>query len=237
MLGDTGHVGWSETYWERVARTRWGAYMSHVEERALRKAHELSERPTAALDVGAEGWRWSKMLADLGWKMTCTDTDAGALAVCGRRVPTASCVLVGRDERRLPCMSESMGLLLCIEVPPVIQADWFVRESSRVLQNGGLLVGVFWNRTSLRGFAAHCKSRIKGAYDYYRLPYPAWRRMLVRSGYSILHEEGCCWGPFSRTSDSVLVPSFVRTEERLRLRKLPLTSPWIVFIAQKSKCV
>ena len=61
---------------------------------------------------------------------------------------TASCVLVSPDDSKLPCDTESMKLVLCVEVQPVIKSDWFLEEASRVLQQGGLIVGVFCNRLS-----------------------------------------------------------------------------------------
>lgn len=234
MADDGAHCVHDATFWEKVASTRWGTYITEIEERAILKAHELSSTPATALETGAEGGRWSKLLTDLGWSMICTDIDAKTLATCKKRLPTANCILVRPDEDKFPCESESVRLLLCIEVAPVIQADWFTGEAFRVLQDGGLLVGVFWNLFSLRGVLAHASSSRTGRFDYYKLSYPSWRRKLSRSGYSILYEEGYCWFPFHRMSNSIFIPCFVRLEKWLRLRKLALISPWVVFIARKS---
>lgn len=236
MAYDDAHFGDNTTYWEKVASTSWGTSITDIEKRAILKAHDFSRRPAGALEIGAEGGRWSKLLTDLGWSMICTDIDDKTLAVCMKRVPTSSCILVSSDDNKLPCGSESVRLLLCIEVAPVIQADWFTSEAFRVLQNDGLIVGVFWNLLSLRGFLAHARSLFTGNFDYYKLYYPFWRRKLLcrGSGYSILYEEGYCWFPFRRDSNSVFVPYFVRLEKWLGLRKLTLISPWIVFIARKS---
>ena len=234
MPYDDAHFGHDNTYWEKVATTRWGAYVTDIEKRAILMAHDLSGKPATALEVGAEGGRWSKLLADLGWSILCTDIDGKSLALCKKRMPTANCILVRPDENKLPCESGSVGLLLCIEVAPVIQADWFAGEAFRVLQNDGLLVGVFWNRLSLRGYFSHMRSTLKGDFDWYKISYPLWRRMLLSSGYSLLYEEGYCWLPFGRASNSIFVPFFVRLEKYLGLRKLASISPWIVFIAQKS---
>lgn len=223
------------TMWERVAETtRWGAYVSDVEKRAILEAHGLVEMPSTALEIGAEGGRWSKMLADLGWTMICTDINDKMVARCQERIPAAECILVRPDDNELPCASEVLDLLLCIEVPPVITADWFPSEASRVLKPDGLLVGVFWNFLSLRGLFVHARDRSRGEIDYYKLSYPFWRRKLSDRGYSILYEEGYCWFPFGRASNSAFVPYFVAMERWLRLRKLPVVSPWIMFIAQKS---
>lgn len=226
--------GHDTTYWEKVASTRWGASIIDIEKRVILKAHDLSRKPATALEIGAEGGRWSKLLKELGWSMICTDTNEKTLAICKRRIPTANCILVRPDENKLPCESESVSLLLCIEVAPVIQADWFISEAFRVLQNDGLIVGVFWNLLSFRGFFVHTRSYFTDNFDYYKLSYHSWRMKLLCIGYSILYEEGYCWFPFRRASNSVFVPYFVCLEKWLGLRKLVSISPWIIFIAKKS---
>jgi SAM-dependent methyltransferase len=118
------------TLWEMIASTKWGSYISEIEKRALLKAHILAARPAEALEIGCEGGRWSKLLSDLGWKMTCIDVDAKALAICQRRLPAADCILVDSQARKLPCNTGSLGLVLCIEVPHVMpDSDWFISEA------------------------------------------------------------------------------------------------------------
>jgi SAM-dependent methyltransferase len=226
--------GLDETAWEKVARTTWGAYVSDVEKRAILEAHFLARHPADALEIGAEGGRWSRMLAGLGWTMTCTDVQADMLDLCQERLPAAKCILVEADDTRLPCESDSLHLLLCIEVPPVMNAEWFVSEASRVLRMDGLIVGVFWNLLSWRGLAVHTTDRVAHRGDYYKQSYPSWRRKLVRSGYNILYEEGYCWFPFRRASNSRLVRYCVCMEKWMGLRRLTALSPWVVFIAQRS---
>ena len=50
----------------------------------------------------------------------------------------------------------------------------------------------------------------------------------------MLYEEGFCWFPFRRASNSIFIPYVTSLEKKLGLRKLVVISPWIVFIAQKS---
>lgn len=222
------------TYWERVAHTRWGAYTADIAKQAILKAHDLSGKPTTALEIGCDGGRWSKLLTDLGWKMICTDINEEALNKCKRRVPTADCILVDPGANRLPCISESVGLLLCMEVGPVIQADWFIDEAFRVVKSDQLIVGVFWNFLSFRGFYSHIRNQLCNSFDWYKIAYPFWRRKLLNKGFSMLYEEGYCWFPFGRSSNSIFVPFFTGLEKNLRLRKLITVSPWIVFIARKN---
>lgn len=234
MPYDDTPFGNDTTYWEKIAGTRWGAYITDIEKRAILMAHDLSGKPATALEIGVDGGRWSKLLTELGCSMICTDINDSALAICKRRIPTANCILVKPDEKNLPCESDSVDLLLCMEVAPVIQADWFISEAFRVLENDGIIVGVFWNLFSFRGLLAHTRSCFTGNFDFYKLSYNSWRMKLLSGGYSILFEEGCCWFPFGRASNSIFIPYFVCLEKWLGLRKLVSISPWVVFIAKKS---
>ena len=219
----------SPTIWERVADRQWGAYTSQIAKQAILRSHRLLGKATVALEIGCEGGRWSKLLTSLGWKMICVDTDHEVLEVCQKRIPTAQCILITSSDNRIPCETNSIDLLLCLEVAPVIQSDWFINEGARVLREKGLIVGVFWNRLSLRGLYV----RAKGDNEHYKHAYALWRRHLVKQGFNINYEEGYCWFPFHRTSNSRYIPFFTQLEKRLGLRKLTFISPWIVFIARK----
>jgi SAM-dependent methyltransferase len=221
------------TYWERAAESAWGKYISGMEKDAILRAHALAGKPTKAVEIGCEGGRWSQMLAERGWKMTCTDVNAKVLATCQSRLPAASCILVEPSSEGIPCETASMGLMLCIEVPPVIKSSWFPRESARVLAEHGLLVGVFFNRWSVRGLLGHATAAIRHSYDYYELSYGAWRRRLRKSGFAFRYEKGFCWFPFKRASNSRHIPLFVGIERYSRLQEAPELSPWVVFVAQR----
>src|SRR5256885_16316767 len=103
--------------WELVGHsTKYGRYTSEIERKTVLNAHNLITKPTTALEIGCEGGRWSKLLADFGWEMICTDIDQKSLAVCQRRIPTATCTLVSPEDTTFPCATESIGLTLCIQV-------------------------------------------------------------------------------------------------------------------------
>ena len=76
-------------------------------------------------------------------------------------------------------------------------------------------------------------SKIRKEFDYYQMSYIDWKRDFCKQGFKMLYEEGICWFPFSRSSNSLLVPMFTMIEQRLGLRRLPNLSPWVVFLAQK----
>lgn len=236
MVNEANKINMTQTLtkWERVATTtKWGSYVSAIEEKAILMAQSMFTQPGQALEVGCEGGRWSKMLSDLGWQMTCTDIKETHIEACQARIPAANCFVVSPDDEELPCENNSIKLLLLIEVPPVIQSDWFIDEANRVLTDDGVIVGVFWNKSSFRGYYSHRKAVAANEFDFYSLDYRPWREKLVNNRFSFKHEEGFCWFPFSRSSNSVFVPLCVWIEKTLRLNKILRFSPWIVFIAQK----
>lgn len=220
-------------YWESLAESRLGRYVTGIERRAIETAHHLAGKPTTALDIGCGKGQWAELLANLGWRIVCTDIDERNLVSCKSLVPAATCIHVDPGDRRLPCDASSIGLMLCIEVSPVIQADWFIGEAARVLDTGGYLVAVLLNRLSWRGLVRKT-AHIRGEkYTWYRFTYPSWKKQLRAAGIRVVHEEGCCWVPFKRTSDSPLVSPALWLERSLRLGKLASLSPYAIIVARK----
>lgn len=227
--------GSEKGFWEKCAETRWGRYIREVETRIVKSAHALAARPSTALDIGCDNGQLTKLLFDLGWEMACIDINARALVRCHKRIPQAKCALVDGNNTVLPYESASFGLVLCVEVPPVINSTWFMSEVFRVLHPGGVVVGVFSNLFSLRGSYHALVASLKGQTITYKMPYPNWRDKLYRAGFEMIDEVGLCWFPFRRDSDSRLVPVFTQLENYLGLRYLPGVSPWVVFLAQKKQ--
>jgi SAM-dependent methyltransferase len=162
--------------------------------------------------------------------MTCTETNEDMARVCQARIPDARVLLVDPSETVLPCVSNYMNLLLCIEVPEIVNKDWFFPEANRVLRSGGLLVITCFNRLSWRGLYAVLLGR--GA-DCYERTYLSSKHNLRKSGFALLRQDGFAWAPFSRFSDSRLVPFSARIEARLALRRVAPLSPWVGVMAQK----
>jgi SAM-dependent methyltransferase len=221
------------TYTEQIAHSRWGSYMTALEKKAILRAHDFSKTTGPAIEIGCEGGRWSKMLHDLDWKMTCVDIDAQALNICRARIPQAHCILTTPSDVRIPSHDRSMQLLLCMEVPAVLpNSNWIVEEACRVLKPGGILVGRFHNLLSGRGVFHHTTAALRRKQDDYRRLYPTWRALLRKKGFRFLHEEGLCWFPFRRASNSALVPKAIAFEEQIGLRRIPSLSPFVVFVAR-----
>lgn len=221
------------SYWESQTKSRLGRYVTDAEQRAIETAHRLAGTPTTALDIGCGRGQWSKLLSDLGWRIVCTELDQRNLDSCKLLVPSATCIRVAPDDRQLPCDAESVGLAICIEVSPVIQSDWFIGEAARVLQPGGCVVAVLLNRLSWRGLVRKSAMVAGKRFTWYRFTYLAWKKQLRAAGLRVVHEEGYCWPPFKRKSDSPLVPPALWLERMLRLGKLVNLSPYVIIVARK----
>jgi SAM-dependent methyltransferase len=239
-VGDMSDVGSDaradRTFWEKVATNRWGAYLTTIERGVILRASQLAGPPRRAMDVGCEGGRWSALLARHAWEMICTDIEWDSVRVCQRRVPNAHCLLVDGNANTLPFREEIVNLILCIEVFNVAHSDWFFSEASRVLASGGVLVGVIRNRLSLRGVMFELLRLIdrRKRPDTYGVSYGDLRRKLRENGFVLKDAVGYAWSPFTRTSDSRLVPLCIGLEQSLGLRRLIRFSPWIIFIVQKT---
>lgn len=232
-ISTAGRDAGSLSQWEQAALTSWGRYITRAEQRMILQAAATAGSPGLVLDNGCGEGRWTQLLRRRGWQAICADTDPVALGKCRLRNPGTVCLLVSPDDGRLPAADGTVGLLLCIEVPGVLESGWFQAEARRVLKAGGLLLGIFHNRNSPRGWFRSAADAARGKPSFYRLGFSQWRRALRRAGLEIVRAEGLCWFPFHRTSNSRWIPFFARVEQMTGLRALVSSSPWVLFTARK----
>ncbi len=68
---------------------------------------------------------------------------------------------------------------------------------------------------------------------WYKDSYKHWVARLGANGLEILKAVGYAWSPFTRVSNSKLVPFAVTLEKNLKLCHLTALSPWVVVVARK----
>src|SRR5262245_13316584 len=100
-----------QTVGERVALTLRGKCVIAMEETAILQARNLAGRPAEALEIGCEGGRWSKILADAGWKLTCVDVDPEALKACRAKMPDARLVLSNTETKLIDAPDQTFSLV------------------------------------------------------------------------------------------------------------------------------
>jgi SAM-dependent methyltransferase len=223
-------------YWELIARTtRWGRYLAKVETDIILRGDRLVSERTNAVDLGCGGGRWSRLLADRGWNMTCVDVNPDSLHACRQKLPEARCVQVTPESTSIPCETRSQRMILCMEAPDVIEGEWFIPEAMRVIEPGGVFIGFYMNPRSWRGLVWRSMrtSNWDGGKHYSGPPYSTWRKRFLSAGFEMIHQESCSWAPFGRTSNSPLIPLFTRLERWTQLHRLTAIAPWVLFVARK----
>jgi SAM-dependent methyltransferase len=232
-------VAETKTWWEAVAETAWGRYLTDAERRVLLTALDLAPRTGEAMEVGCEGGRWSKYLLERRGSVVCTDIDPGVIELCASRLPEANCALTRPSDERFPATDGDLALLLVYEVAPVTNAAWFPLEAGRVLGPHGILAFSYYNPLSIRGIfyrAVALVDRSRRELPYYRGPsYLSFRRSLARAGFEFMHQEGFAWAPFTRVSDSRWVSVAAHIERALGLRRLASISPLVLVIARRTE--
>lgn len=226
-----------KTFWERAAQTRWGRYLTSFETNALARARQLAGKAGVAIEIGCEGGRWAMELHDAGWRMICTDVNPAAIDICAKRIPEAECILVKPTDTKLPAETASIDLTITLEVWPVVMSPWYPLEAARVTKPGGLLLTAYNNPLSLRGSLYRIvqrfdkeRQRVNG---YGGPPYHVYRRRLEDAGFEILEETALGWFPFTRMSNSPLIPPCLAIENALRLRRYPRFGPIVLTLARR----
>ncbi|MEV0703306.1 class I SAM-dependent methyltransferase [Saccharopolyspora sp. NPDC050389] len=118
-----------------------GRYTTAEEKRTILWDDQVGV-PGRALDIGYGGGRWSRMLGNEVWTVTCTDVDDDAIRLCSEQAPHAQCVRVSPHDKTLPPANASVYLDLRIELLAAVAAP--VHATDRTVRPGA--VGSPWRR-------------------------------------------------------------------------------------------
>lgn len=231
----------SITFWESVNNTKWGNYIFEIEKKGLFLASNFCQNKGGLIEIGFDGGHWLQKVESLGWKRILgldIESNISGFKIAKERLPNAQLWLVDKNNKTINIESNSLDLVYCLGVPPVVNSDWFYFESNRVLKKNGIIYFSTTNKNSVRAIILKIlrffgKKQSKYLLPSYTKSYKDFCELLNKNDFEILYTEGYCWFPFSRGSNSIFVPIFIQIERILKLNKVLSFSPWLIFIARK----
>jgi SAM-dependent methyltransferase len=224
-------------YWQRVALTQMGVYVTGVEERFLDGV--MGARPGGVvLDVGAGGGRLEHVISRYAGRVIATDIDRDEIYSMADYDGVAP-VVVG-PVATLPVKSGAVDEVVVIEVPAASDEEWFREECARVLRPGGRVLMTVYNASSYKGLWTRAVSRLRGrqappwAGLYYRMSLREQLQRWALAGFEPGITRGFYWSPLPRSSESRWVLASAALERLLGLRGLTGLSPWVLVELRKT---
>jgi ubiquinone/menaquinone biosynthesis C-methylase UbiE len=226
----------SPGYWQTVALTRQGLYVTRVEAAFIQDAL-AREAPGVVADVGSGSGRLHFAMAPYARTVVATDIDHRELGRTERDARVSPVAVSTLPV--LPFRDASVDAVVAMEVPAVSDEPWFLSECERTLKPGGTVLVTLYNRRSYKGMIASLLKRrreAKGldwAGTYYR--YSASEQVLRwrEAGFGEVRQLGLYWSPARRDSDGALVSIGAIIERLLGLHRLTALSPWVLLELRK----
>jgi SAM-dependent methyltransferase len=148
--------------------------------------------------------------------------------------------LIASNALHMPFRDESRSVIIAIHCFDHLDRTRFLRECSRVLRVGGLLLFDFLNRHSYKVMLKKLLRRLRfssapGFEDKWLnvWSYSEALQAIDGAGCTVHRAMGYGWIPFSVDSESKLVPRTGRAERALRLGGWPNVSPRVLVAARK----
>lgn len=225
---------WSESI---NNRSMMGQYMTRIEGELIDRAFDDLGWPKLVLDIGGGDGRLSRPLQARGVSPVILEHDILPLKLL--KDENWQWPLIMGDGNLLPVKSKSLDAVLTFHVAVCTDAQHnahFFSEVYRVLKESGIFLAVTDNRNSPLGALSRMGGRpglVRKPYQFYSEAYAATRDKLADAGFRISRVKGFRWIPFSRTSNSPLIPVFSAIERLLGLHDLVAYSPWLFWAAVK----
>ena len=228
----------AEYYWDAVAKTAMGRYVTEIETAFIEQAIDQLDRPPAvAVDAGAGSGRLTRLLAARAGHVIATEAKQELIASLSQIASNVTPHFVQPDSVALPLPDETVDIVIAIEAAALTHSPEFHREGARVLRPDGVLVLTLQNRGSWKGLLGRLR---RGHYQaehgatYYTWSFGDLKRSLSDAGLRVTHAAGLNWLPFMRDSDNGLIGPLSVAERVLGLRKLASVSPWVLLSANRS---
>jgi SAM-dependent methyltransferase len=216
------HVLW-DTENPSGYRNRTGLYKTRLECDFIR--HYLPPTPAQVLDIGGGCGRFALKLGRMGYTLTVNDLHEPSLRLLHERA--------GEDRPKTVhggfLTSEIKGTFdaaLAIECLEHMPFDAVLRRVHDLLRPGGVFVFTVLNRSSWRFYLRRVAGRdsenesVAGFGEYKA----EWRQ----AGFDEVAIRGFMWTLLTVSSNSTLVPFFVRVEDLFRLHAYLGQSPWLL---------
>lgn len=227
----------AEYYWDVIAKTAMGLYLTEIETAFIERAiDQLGRRPAVAVDAGAGRGRLTRLLAARADHVIATEAKPELIASLSEIAPNVTPQLVSPESAVLPLQDGSVDIVIAIEAAALTHSTAFHRECVRVLRPGGVFVLTLQNRASWKGLLARLRNRhyrAEHGANYYDWSFGELKRSLSEAGLRVDRVAGLNWLPFMRASDSGLIGPLSTVESALGLRKLASVSPWVLVEATR----
>lgn len=224
-------------YGARQHASRMGKYTTAVERRFIRRMLMRENGPLRILDVGGGEGVHSVDMREMGHKPIVLERDSKPIGTLIERHPDIP--VVQADAMTLPIAAGSVDAVLTIEVSICTTGVdnhnvTYFAEVSRILKNGGLFIFTAFNQRSYFGLLNRFRGRRPSFEGYYYSESIArYRSKLRDAGFEIIEIRGFRWPPFTRSSNSRLVPVASFLESLFLLRYATGLSPWLCLAARK----
>ena len=223
-------------YWDYCNATTAGQYLDSQERSII---YEFLDNctPRLCLDIACGSGRFSLSLAK-----------RGICVVAGERymvpIKKLQCSLLGCeiwkknthilqiDAEHLPFHDKTYDCVLSIQTLSYTNAQQFISECNRILQCDGWLL---FNDANRHSYKAPIHRKISSSTRFYHHSYSEICSMLNDSGFRIQKAVGMNWLPIKRDSDNKWIAFASKIEDWLKLSDLPSISPWVFYVAQKTR--
>ncbi|MCZ7393343.1 MAG: class I SAM-dependent methyltransferase [Candidatus Methanoperedens sp.] len=218
-------------YWDTVNETKVGDYLTRKGREFIDSFLEDNKIGTC-LDVACGSGRFSIPIFQHGINIVAVDYDLVPLKKLKAKNESLSIQICRGDANKLPFKKSSFDCVVSIETVDYLDAEKFIRQCNKLLKIDGFILFTLSNNSSYKKYIQRALSKHR---IFYRYAFHDIVSYLEKEGFKVERCIGYNWIPFKRGSNSNLIATFEILEKILRLEYFSAFSPWVFFIAKKTK--